>query len=988
MRIRPSSLASRFSMLIFRNIVVLMFLLLMAVLGMVPGVAGASFGIEPGSFKVSALNADGSIDTQAGSHPYSYTVSFGFNRNGAGEPEGEARDVELYLPPGLVGDPLALSRCPRVDFEPVEPLCPGDSQLGVLQANVVGVGESRPPVYDAMPAQGEPARFGTALDGFNSLFDTALRTNENYRVAVLAHNIPVRLFSAAAVVWGVPADHAHDPERTCLPLRPGSEVFIHGCVSGAAPRPFLTLPTSCTGGPLQTTIRTDSQQEPGVYREAHALSLDTGGNPVGLTGCGRLPFEPSITALPETTMADSPTGLDVDLHVPQNEEPEGLATANLKRTVVTLPAGFSVDPSQADGLAACTPGQIGFEGFREGREAYSGVPAQCPNASELGTVEVLTPLVEHPLPGKVYLAVQRDNPFGSLLAIYITVNDPETGVVVKLAGHVEMGGQPGVTGLATGQIRTTVAESPELPFEDFRLHFFGGPRGVLTTPATCGRYTTVTDLTPWTSPFEPDATPASPFTINTSPTGGACVHSEGEEPARPSFKAGTVTQFAGSYSPFVLRLSREDGTAPFGALNMTLPEGLTGKLAGIQQCPPQAIEQARSREHEGGGDEERTDPSCPPGSEVGTVTVGAGSGTPFQVQGHAYLTGPYKGAPFGLAIITPAIAGPFDLGTVLVRAAIYIDPHSARVTVKSDPIPQSLDGIPLDIRSIAVNINHPAFTLNPTSCEQQTITGETISPQGQNTPLSDSFQTVGCQDLPFKPTLSVSTSGKTSKANGASLLVTYAAATAGQANTAKVKVSFPEQLPARLTTLQKSCTEQQFATNPAGCPSASIIGTAIARTPLLASPLTGPVYLVSHGGRAFPDVVFMLQGEGVQIIQTAGTNIKKGITTSTFENVPDAPFTIQATFPQASNSILAANGNLCKPTKTITTKKHVTIHTHNGHKKTITRTIKQTIPAPLTMPTTITAQNGTTINQNTKITVTNCPTKHTTHHNKQHNKKK
>jgi hypothetical protein len=506
-------------------------------------------------------------------------------------------------------------------------------------------------------------------------------------------------------------------------------------------------------------------------------------------------------------------------------------------------------------------------------------------------------------------------------------------VVVKLAGRIEP--DP-----VTGQLTTTLA-IPQLPFEDAELTLTGGPRAPLTTPATCGTYTTTTDLEPWTSPQAPDVFPTDSFLINTAPGGGPCVTSESQEPNSPSFQAATATSLAGSYSPFGMKLTREDGSQRLSAINVTLPPGLTGKLAGVGRCSDAQLAAATARASPGQGALEQSSPSCPAASEVGTVTVGAGSGAPFYATGHAYLTGPYEGAPFSLAIITPALAGPFDLGVVVVRAALYINPDTAQVTVRSDEIPSILQGIPLDIRTIQVNINRPEFTLNPTSCEPMSVAAQAVSTLGQSASMSSRFQAAGCQGLPFKPSFTVSTQGKTSKANGASLTVKVSQKP-GEANIHKVALTLPLALPARLTTLQKACTEAQFAANPAGCPPASFIGTATAHTPLLNAALTGPAILVSHGGAAFPDVEFLLQGEGVQITLDGKTDIKKGITHSRFETVPDAPIaSFETVLPQGPHSALAANANLCA--------------------------------SKLAMPTQLAGQNGALVNHTTKIAVTGCP---------------
>jgi hypothetical protein len=881
--------------------------------------AQASFGIRPGSFEAVPFNRDGTVDTVAGSHPYEYRVSFEFNQDEAGDAEGSARDVVVQLPPGLVGNATATPRCSRQAFEGEVPSCPADTQIGTLDAlfRAPGVASLEPKgsVYNLVPPEGVAASFGFTGAGFEAIENASLvHGGDGYAVSVVSNNVSMAgLLSVSQSIWGVPADRGHDAERECIT----PEGFhVRPCTIEAPLKPFLTLPTSC-GGPLSTLLDADSAEAPGAYvPPAEFLSP-------ALIGCEALDFTPSILVQPETSAAATPTGLHVDLHLPQEEGAAGRAEAALKDAVVTLPPGLVVNPSSANGLAGCSSAAIDLE---------STMPAACPDASKIGTVEVDTPLLDHPLPGTVYVAAQGDNPFHSLLAIYIVVDDPITGIVVKLAGHVE-------PNPLTGQLTTTFANNPQLPFEDLKLDLKSGERAPLITPDTCGAKETTSDLTPWSTPEHPDATPSTSFQTTSGPHGAACAYAPAEEPNKPGFEAGTTVPLAGSYSPFVVRLGRESGSQPIGKIDLTLPPGLVGKLAGIPRCSDAQIAAARAPGRAGA--QEIASPSCPSASELGSADVAAGAGSELvHVAGHVYLAGPYEGAPFSLAIITPAVAGPFDLGTVVVRSALYVDPETAQVTVRSDPIPTILDGIPLDVRSILVSATRSNFTLNPTSCERMALTGVATSALGQPSMLAEPFQVGGCAGLPFKPSLKAFTQAKTSKANGASLTVRVAQKP-GEANIHKVRLQLPLALPARLTTLQKACTAAQFAANPAGCPAASIVGTAKAITPILEAPLAGPAYLVSHGGAAFPDVVFLLQGEGVTIKLVGHTNIKNGITSSKFEAVPDAPVSsFEAVFPEGPHSVLTAFGSLCRQS--------------------------------LVIPTTMIGQNGATMAQSTRVAVTGC----------------
>ena len=889
--------------------------------------ARADFGFVPGSASITVENKDGTVDTQAGSHPYSYAVHFDLKTEEGGEPEGgRLRDVLVSLPPGFTGNPLAVPRCPRYLFEGGSPQCPFSTQVGVLRATIPGVGQAGGPIYNLAPPPGAPAQLGFSLLSLNSLQYPSLRTETDYGLDVLAPDIPIDIASVTEEIWGTPADPGHDAAR-------GRAFEGEGRSSDATLQSFLTLPATCAG-PLETTIEVDSQQAPGDFVRETVQSTENGGLPSPLAGCQSVPFSPSVLAAPSTGSADSASGLGFELKLPNQGllTPGGIAETEPEKTEVTLPQGVTVNPSAANGIGVCTPAQY------KTASTESSPGQGCPESSKLGTVVAKTPLLEEPIEGSVYLAAPHDNPFGSLVALYILARAPERGILIKQAGEVRL--DPG-----TGQLKATFDGLPPLPYSSFDLRFNEGPRGALITPQTCGTYTTHVKLYPFSNPGTATERTAD-FTIGSGANGGPCASNEAQLPNNPSLQAGTLAPVAGAYSPLVFTVSREDGTQHFGAITASLPSGLLGKLAGVPYCSEAQIAAATARRNEGEGATEQSSPSCPEASQVGVVNVGAGAGSqPIQVQGKAYLAGPYKDAPLSLAIITPAIAGPFDLGTVVVRTALYIDRSTAQIHAISDPIPQILDGIPLDIRSVSLNMNRAGFTFNPTSCDPMSVGGEEVSTLSQTAVLSSRFQVGGCQGLPFKPVFTASTQGKTSKANGASLMVRVAQKP-GEADIHKVDLTLPTALPARLTTLQQACTEAQFAANPAGCPAGSFIGTAKAITPILSVPLIGPAILVSHGGAAFPDVVFLLQanerGANIRIDLDGRTDIKKGITYSRFETVPDAPITsFETNLPQGPHSVLSANANLCT--------------------------------SKLAIPTQLTGQNGATLTQNTKVAVTGCP---------------
>jgi hypothetical protein len=647
-------------------------------------------------------------------------------------------------------------------------------------------------------------------------------------------------------------------------------------------------------------------------------------------------------------MAESSSGLEVSLVVPQTwDSPFTLATSNVKDTRVTLPLGYTVNPSAGSGLVGCTPAQY------EAETSSSPPGAGCPAESKLGKVKIETPVLAETIEGNVYLAQPYDNrpefgtpehPGGSLLALYIVAKAPDRGIIIKAAGKVE----PNET---TGQLVTTFDNTPQQPFSRLTLELKQGQTSPLVSPPTCGSYTVLGELTPWSAPLEPRFLSNS-FQIERGVHGGPCP-AGGTPPLHPSVITGTTNNAAGAYSPFYLRIDREDGEQELTRFSTVMPPGLTGNLSGIPFCPDAAIEAARSRT----GQQELSEPSCPAASKVGHTLVGAGVGSVLAwTPGSVYLAGPYHGAPLSLVSVTSATVGPFDLGTVVIRFALRINPITAQVEVDatgSDPIPHIIKGIVVHVRDIHTYIDRPNFIIDPTSCGHMqianTITGAGADPANpadqQPVNVTSAFQAADCQSLAFKPTFKVSTSGKTSRANGASLSVklTYPNAPQGsQANISKVKVDLPKQLPSRLTTLQKACTAAQFNANPAGCPAASVVGHAKAITPLIPVPLEGPAYFVSHGGEAFPSLIVVLQGYGITIDLVGSTFISKsGITSSTFKTVPDQPVTsFELTLPEGKFSALAANGNLCT--------------------------------SKLAMPTAFVAQNGAVIKQSTPIAVTGC----------------
>jgi hypothetical protein len=893
-------------------------LALAAIVSVAPALASAPFELT--SFRQFSANLDGSSANRAGSAPYETDTSFTVSSVASGSSVRATGDVKSFavdLPPGLVGNPDAVPKCARADFElrlsgDGNPVCPSDTQVGIALVTLEAGSAMQLPVFNLVAPEGVAAQLGIASSKFVAFLDAGVHPNSHGEyVAYL--------------------DGEHIEGQGFVDL----EISLWG---DRAERPFLRLPTSC-GAPQPIALSATSSEDPQTAVSLPGLvETDREGNPVVMQGCSTLDFSPTIEVTPETTSTDTPTGLEMNLRVPQNEDPAGLAEAHVKDAVVTLPPGMTLTPSTTNGLETCSPAQIGIGSVQESERR----PA-CPAASQIGTLEVSTPLFEHPLQGDIYLA-QQETVQGALMGVYLVVDDPETGILVKLAGRLELGGQQGVSGLEPGQVRAVFESNPQFPFSDLKLQLTGGPKASLVTPQTCGSANATSEFTGW------NGTVVTP-TSNVLSTSTGCTQG-----FSPAFTAGTADKQAGAYSPFTLTISREDGSQRLGLIDVSTPPGFSGDIAGVAICPNSALEAAERRDRPGGGALEQADPSCPAGSDVGTVTATAGQGPDsISTTGHEYLAGPYKGAPFDLVAITPAISGPFDLGVVVLRQGLYIDPHTGQATVKSDPIPTILDGVPIDVRSVTVHITgvggNNKFIFNPTNCAPLAVAGSLVSTTGTSAAISSPFQAVNCQSLKFKPGFAVATTGQASKAAGASLHVdlTYPNATQGTyANISSIKVDLPKQLPARLTTLQKACLAATFEANPASCPAPSIVGAVVAHTPILKSPLAGPVYLVSHGNEAFPDVVMVLQGEGITLSLVGNTDVKKGITSNTFKTIPDAPVSsVELTLPQGPYSVLATN------------------LPENAHHNFCGQT--------LAMPTAITGQNGAVLKQTTKVTATGCP---------------
>ena len=901
------------------------------------------FGID--AFDNQYLNATGQPETAAGAHPADLITSFDLNSHsepfplgGTARPVEPLKDAAVALPPGFVGNPtVAPEPCIFAQLASGNSTteCPPSSQVGtvlVRYSDHAGMGSSfRGPlpvfVIDAPP--GVAARFGFNVAGTIVVLDASIRSDGDYGITTgstdTSEGLPV--VGASFDLWSNPFSEAHRSERAC-PTSLGTSNYAPSfgapsCSAETEEVAFLRNPTSCTG-PQPSTIQADSWFHPGVVAKETSVSHLNPGYPYapgergpefGFDDCAAVPFSPSLDAAPPAgAQAARPASFSFDLKMPQQglEDPDAVSESDLRKAVVTLPAGVRVNPSSADGLGSCTPAQVGLT-TPVGQEHahFTDDAGNCPESAKIGSLSIETPLLDHQVPGAVYLAQQGQNPFGSLLALYFVAHDPASGVNIKQA--VEVGTDP-----SSGQLTTTVEEIPQLPFTNLHIALKTGQRAALTAPDACGTYTTHSTFTGWSGKVVQGD---SSFQLTQGCGGGF----------DPKLSAGTQNPLAGTYSPFSLRLSREDGTQEIGALSATLPEGLIGKPAGIPYCPDAAL--AAISAALGSGAAEEASPSCPAASQLGTVTVGAGAGaTPFYTQsGRAYLAGPYRGYPLSLAVVTPAVAGPFDLGSVVVRNALRVDPETTQITAVSDPLPRILYGIPLDLRDIRVNLDRPDFTLNPTSCEPQAITATVTSVEGATASPSSRFQAASCGRLGFRPKLSLRLGGGTRRSDHPALTAVLRAGK-GDANIGRVRVALPHSEFLAQNHIKTICTRVQFAAAGGGgaaCPSGSIYGKVTATSPLVDYTLTGNVYLRSSN-HPLPDLVLALHGPPSQPLQVDAVgridSVNGGIRTS-FEQVPDAPLTkVVLKMPGGRKSLLENSTNLCRSTR----RASVQMDAHNG----------------------------------------------------------
>jgi uncharacterized repeat protein (TIGR01451 family) len=865
----------------------------------------AGFGIVPPSFTPDFLQDNGlTLEREAGAHPDVLSVPFDFTtvpgeEFEVGRPtfveDESVRNLHVDLPPGFIGNPTAVGECTQAQFT-IE-ACPRSSQVGRFDATLRTFLEAETayniarPVYNLSHPRGSITDLGFFLQGNAVHIKASLDPANNYAITSNVPDINETLppFNQKLTLWGVPAEHTHDSERCGRPENTSEE-----CSTGTEPKPFLSLPSQCESSNTFRFHHYDSWQNTGAYGPEIDYTM-----PGLIEHCERPRFEPEVEIEPTGKQANTPTGLDVHVKVAQNENPNALATPPVKRFTVRLPEGMSFSPSFADGLSSCTLSQM---------QLGNNDPVQCPDASRIGEVSLHTPLLPKAAEGSMYLAAQGDNPFGSTFALILVIHDTEErGALIKIPGKIEVDE-------ATGQITTVFSDTPQFPFDDLTLKFRSGPRAPVVSPPTCGKQTIGVEVASYAQPQKP-VDVSNTYDVTEGPNGTPCPPDSAHRAFHPSFSGGTLNPVAGAYSPFLFRLSRSDDEQELSQVTTTLPEGLVAKIAGIPACPNETI--ASISTALGTGRSELNHPACPAASQIGTVSAGLGAGPgPNYFDGKVYLAGPYKGAPLSLAIVVPAVAGPFDLGSQVVRAALYVNPDTTQVKAVSDPFPTILHGVILRVRDVRLRVDRPNTTINPTNCSQKAVAGLITGVGGSLQSTADDslfsasspFQVGSCSDLPYKPKLDLRLFGGTHRGSHPKLKAT-AIFPAG-ANTAAASVALPHSEFLDQGHIGTVCTRVQFAAE--ACPQASIYGTVTAKTPLLDEELKGNIYLRSSTHQ-LPDLVAAFRGGRISANLVGRIDSVNGGIRNTFEFVPDVPVT-QASFNffGGSKGLLVNSRDICK----------------------------------------------------------------------------
>ncbi len=841
----------------------------------------------------------------AGAHPNWGFTQFIIRHTTVGPletPEGELKTVRVDLPVGLSVNPGATERCTQAQFD--SDICPSGSEVGRSEVwtSVAGVvfppqeGVTKVPVYNVTPPPGQSARFGLKLAGNSVYLEGDVNWAGDYHEGFTIH-VPAALPDALGAAFGG-AEGLILKNRLAFEGRSGDGTFITTPTTcfGPAYAPSW-VPGQEPGGPsghvYSTLLRADSVGDPDPSFPSGSSFFESPIPPLSETSgpgtepreCGSIPYDPTVGVDPGTAEANSPAAADVEIKVPHLLEEDGQDSSHTRDATVTLPVGMGLNPSAANGLQVCTDEQFG-KGTTN--------PVACPAQSIIGRARIesppledqLEPQPEEALEGNVYVGQQlsRDPTSGDEYRIFVEAESDRYGISVRLVGHVRA--DP-----LTGQLATTISEAPQVPFTSFDLSFVGGARAVLSSPPTCGPNQTTTSMTPWSG--NPAAHPSDTFTLASAPGGGKCAMTMAERPFSPGFGAGPASSRAGAFSPLSIHISRPDGQQELKGTDIVLPPGMTGKLAGIPYCPEAALAAAGTR----AGNEEKSSASCPAASQIGNAVIEVGTGpAPYKIEdGKVFLSGPYHGAPLSLAVVTPATAGPFDLGTVVVRVALFVDPETAQIHAVSDPLPHVFGGTQLNVRSVDLTMSRPNFTLNPTSCDPLATTGAlrgggadpndpaTFGSFAVNVP----FQTTDCAALKFRPKLFTKLIGGRKKMRRAQHPAFRAVLVArgGDANIGRAALTLPHSQFLDQGHIGTICTRVQLAAQ--DCPARSVYGFAHAQSPLLDDELKGPVYLVSSD-HELPDMLVDLQGQ-VNIRLRGVISSSKARLKTVFNGVPDVP---------------------------------------------------------------------------------------------------
>jgi hypothetical protein len=880
------------------------------------------FGIERFSSQVE--EEGGGAAVTAGSHPFQLTTTVQLNTGhyeaasarseSSFEQAGQPRNLRFPLPAGFVGNVKSLPTCSLTAFYEKKGetanQCPDASAIGAISAEFalepLGVLRPAVPIFSLPPARGEPARFGFVIARVPTIIGTEVDPDNQYRVIATVRNVSQvpKIVSSTLTIWGTPGDPRHDNARGWGCVYKVEDVGPCGRPANLGEDAFLRLPVSCV-----TPLDFQAEAEPWSAPPGSLVERATVNGPT-MSGCNQIPFEPEIAASPTSQATSSPSGFNVQVDMPNGGllDRNAIAEGQAKKVEVTLPEGMTVNPSQGEGLSACSPADLA-------RETAGSAPGEgCPDASKVGTVQVSTPVLAEEAKGSLYIAEPYDNPFGSLLAIYLVAKIPERGILVKQAGRIQLNPK-------TGQIVTTFDNLPQIPFDTFKLNFFAGEKAALAMPPKCGTYQMVSKFTPWNASDPDNPLPSeiiertTSFTVNQGVNGGPCP--SGTPPFKPGFSAGTTNNTGGAYSPLNLRLTRQDGEGEFSRFSVKMPKGVIGKLAGIPFCSDAGIAAAKARTGPNGGQDELDNPSCPAASQIGRTLVGAGVGPSLSyAPGRLYLAGPYQGAKLSIVAIATATVGPFDLGTVVIRQALRINSETAEVTsdgASSDPIPTILQGIVVHARDIQVFVDRENFILNPTNCERMSASATVLSSGGQSADVSTPFQAADCLNLGFQPKLSLKLLGGV-KRTATPRLKAVLEARKGDANIGRAQVTLPRSAFLEQAHIRTVCTRVQFNAgggNGEQCPKAAIYGKAKAISPLLDEPLQGPVFLRSSD-HELPDLVAALHSSKVDINLVGRIDSLNGRIRNTFESTPDAPVTKFVLEMQGGKKGLIVNStNIC-----------------------------------------------------------------------------